>query len=215
MTSERYRQRRKFNFNFKNIIMKVQTFLPIFNGFYNTLFEDLIDNAVDGAIEYHNEQNNTDLVYDDFNFNFDSIMQEICKDAVSKVEDKLNEIGINCTIKYETLVSPREYNFSNDSINIEINFKKFSQVIETLEQNFDSFSQYIKYNYTSYSGFIPSYSSCASDWIEDLKNDAENEAHKVGAVLDFIFQEIEEYKDEDLYFDLCENDYFVDYTINE
>ena len=195
--------------------MKVQTFLPVFNGFYNTLFEDLIDNAVDGAMEYYNEQNNTSLNYDDFDFNFVSIQNEICKDAISKVEDKLNEIGINCTINFETLVSPREYNFSNDSINIEINFKKFSQVIEILEQNFDSFSQYIKEHYTSCSGFISSFSSYASDWIKDLREDAENEAHKVGAVLDFIFQEIEEYKDEDLYFDLCENAYFVDYTINE
>lgn len=195
--------------------MKVQTFLPIFNGFYNTLFENIIDNAVDDAIEYHNDQNNTDLVYDDFNFDFNLIMSEICKDAVIKIEEKLNEIGINCTIIYENLVSQREYNFSNDSINIEINFKKFSRVIEILEQNYDSFSQYIKDHYTSCSGFISSYSSYASDWIEDLKNDAENETHKVGAVLDFILQEVEEYKDEDLYFDICENAYFVEYTITE
>ena len=194
--------------------MKVQTFLPVFNGFYNTLFENLIDNAVDGAIEYHNEQNGTDLVHDDFNFNFDSIMQEICKDAVSKIEEKLNEIGINCKIKFESLISPREYNFFNDSINIEINFKKFSQVIEILEQNFDSFTQYIKDNYASRDGFISSHSSYASDWMDDLIEDAENEAHKVGAVLDFILQEIEEYKDEDLYSDLCDY-YEIDYTIND
>ena len=195
--------------------MKVQTFLPVFNGFYNTLFEDILDNATDNAIKYYNEQNNTLLNYDDFDFNYNLIMSEICKDAISKVEDKLNEIGINCTINFETLISPREYNFSNDSINIEINFKKFSQVIETMEQNFDSFAQYIKDNYTSCSGFISSHSSYASDWMEDLREDAENETHKVGAVLDFILQEIEEYKDEDLYFDICENYYEIDYTINE
>lgn len=195
--------------------MKVQTFLPVFNGFYNTLFDDLIDNATDNAIERYNEKNNTSLNYDDFNFNYNLIMSEICKDAVLKVEEKLNEIGINCSIKYETLVSHREYNFYNDSINIEINFKKFSQVIEILEQNYDSFSQYIKEHYTSRDGFISSYSSYSSDWIKDLREDSENEAHKVGAVLDFILQEIEEYKPEDLYFELCENCYFINYTINE
>ena len=195
--------------------MKVQTFLPVFNGFYNTFFEDILDNAVNNAIEYHNEQKNTDLVYDDFNFNFDSIMQEICKDAVSKIEEKLNEIGINCTIIYENLVSPKYCNFSYDSINIEINFKKFSQVIEILEQNFDSFTQYIKDNYTSSEGFISSYSNYSSDWMEDLKNDAKNEAHKVGAVMDFILQEVEEYKPKNLYFELFENAYFVEYTICE
>ena len=195
--------------------MKVQTFLPVFNGFYNTLFENILDNATDNAIEWYNEDNKKSLNYDDFDFNFDSIMQEICKDAVSKIEEKLNEIGINCSIKYDTLISPREYNFSNDSINIEINFKKFSQVIEILEQNYDLFSQYIKEHYTSCSGFISSYSSYSSDWMEDLREDAENEAHKVGAVLDFILQEVEEYKDENLYFDLCENAYFVEYTITE
>ena len=212
MNSERYRQRRKI---LKNNIMKVQTFLPVFNGFYNTLFEIILDNATDNAIEYYNEQNNTSLNYDIFDFDFISIQNEISKDAISKIEEKLNEIGINCTIKYENLVSPREYNFSNDSINIEINFKKFSQVIEILEQNFDLFTQYIKDNYTSRSGFISSYSNYSSDWMEDLKNDAENETHKVGAVLDFILQEIEEYKPENLYYDLCENYYEIDYTINE
>ena len=195
--------------------MKVQTFLPVFNGFYNTLFENILDNATEFAIDDYNEQNNTDLVYDDFNFDFITLQSEICKDAVIKIEEKLNEIGINCSVKYETLVSPKYYNFSNDSINIEINFKKFSQVIEILEQNYDSFYQYIKDNYTSCSGFISSYSSYASDWMEDLKNDAENEAHKVGAVLDFILQEVEEYNDECLYFELYENAYFVEYTITE
>ena len=195
--------------------MKVQTFLPVFNGFYNTLFDDILDNAVDNQIEYYNEQNGTDLNYDNFDFDFITLQNEICKDAISKVEDKLNEIGINCSIKYETLISPRDYNFINDSINIEINFKKFSQVVEILEQNYDSFSKYIKDNYTSRDGFISSYSNYSSDWIEDLKNDAENEDHKVGAVLDFILQEIEEYNDECLYFELCENCYFINYTINE
>ena len=195
--------------------MKVQTFLPVFNGFYNTLFENIIDNATEFAIDNYNEQNNTLLNYDDFNFNYNLIMSEICKDAVLKIEEKLNEIGINCSIIYENLISPREYNFSNDSINIEINFKKFSQVIEILEQNFDSFSHYIKEHYTSRDGFISSYSSYASDWIKDLRENSENEAHKVGEVLDFILQEIEEYKDEDLYFEICENYYRIDYTINE
>ena len=195
--------------------MRVQTFLPVFNGFYNTLFEDLIDNATDNAIEWYNEQNGTELNYDDFDFNFVLIKNEICRDAVLKVEDKLNEIGINCTINFDTLISPREYNFDNDSINININFKKFSRVIEILEQNYDSFSQYIKDNYTSCSGFISSHSSYASDWMEDLRENGENEAHKVGAVLDFILQEIEEYKPDDLYYELCENSYSVDFTIHE
>ena len=195
--------------------MKVQTFLPVFNGFYNTLFENILDNATDNAIEWYNEDNKNSLNYDNFDFDFITLQNEICKDAVSKIEEKLNEIGINCSIKYDTLISPREYNFSNDSINIEINFKKFSQVIEILEQNYYSFSQYTKEHYTSRDGFISNYSSYASDWMEDLREDAENEAHKVGAVLDFILQEVEEYKDENLYFDLCENAYFVEYTITE
>ena len=195
--------------------MKVQTFLPVFNGFYNTLFEDLIDNATEFAIDNHNETNGTVLNYDDFDFDFITLKNEICKYAASKIEEKLNEIGINCTINFETLISPREYNFDNDSINIEINFKKFSQVIEILERNYNLFTQYIKDNYTSCSGFISSYSNYSSDWMEDLKNVAENETHKVGAVLDFILQEVEEYKPENLYFELCENCYEINFTIKE
>ena len=111
--------------------MKVQTFLPVFNGFYNTFFENIIDNAVDNQIEYYNEQNSTKLIYDDFNFDFDSIMQEICKDAVSKIEEKLNEMGMDCSIIYKNLVSPREYNFANDSINMKLISKNLAELLKS------------------------------------------------------------------------------------
>lgn len=192
--------------------MKVATFLPIFNGFYGTLFECLVDNRISDEIESYNDDNNTSLTYDDFSFNICDFEYEIAKDCVNAIEQKLNEIGIICSIKFEKVVSPREYNFMNDSINVEIDFENFNSVIEILQENSKEFAEYIKERYTSCSGFISSYSSYSSDWIDDLTNNAENEMHKVGAVLQFILK-ANDYTDTDLYYDISDNYYELEYAV--
>lgn len=194
----------------------LKTFLPVFNGFYGTFFESIIEDSENREIEFYNEDNETALNWCDFIFDYDKIKKEISLKCCEEIENKLNEIGIICEITYQDLISPKFYNFSNDSINIEINFKDFNQVIKILEDSIEIFTAYIRDRYTSRSGFISNHSNYASDWIEDLKNDPEGETHKVGAVLEFILIELEQYNDYNLYNDVTEwHDFTIDYELTE
>ena len=193
--------------------MKVATFLPLFNGFYGTFFEYIIDDCESQAIEFYNEDNDTDLNYDDFRFAHKELMLEISKDCVEKVSEKLNDFGIDCEIKFEEIISPREYNFANDSINCEIIFKDFNQVLNLLKENEETFRDFIKDNYSSRSGFISFYSNDSDEWMEDLQTNPQDLKHQVGKCLGFILENVFEYTDRDLYEDISENGYIIEYSL--
>lgn len=196
--------------------MKIETFLPVFNGFYNTFFENIIEESENIEIDFYNEDNDTSLNWDAFIFDYVKIKKEISIKCCEEIEKKLNEIEINCEVSYQDLASPKFYNFSNDSINVEINFKDFNQVIKILEDSSEIFTRYLKNNYSNRDGFISNHSNYASDWMADLKNDPEIEAHKVGAVLEFILIELEQYNDYSLYCDVTEwHDFTINYELTE
>ena len=41
-----------------------------FGGFYESIHSSIIDNDIDSYIEYMNDDNDTELTYDDYNFNY-------------------------------------------------------------------------------------------------------------------------------------------------
>lgn len=195
---------------------KIKTFLPIFSGFYGTLFESIIDDAEVSAIDDHNEENETELFYSNFNFDYKNIQNAICKKAVSAIEDVLNQNGVKCKIVFEAISSPKEYNFANDSINCEIEFENYGAFIAELFIAKESFESHIKDKYTSCSGFISSHSNLAYEWIEDLVNDPEDCEHKVGSTLDFLLENVYGYGQEELYYSVSDGEYYeIDYTVVE
>jgi len=86
---------------------------------------------------------------------------------------------------YQGIQSPQFYNFSNDSINIEIELKDMDKIIQYLNENEDEFRQHIKESYTSCDGFSSYHSNNSDDWIDDLKSEV-TLSHKLGATLEFI-----------------------------
>ena len=165
---------------------KIESYLPLFDGFYNTFFEYCRE---DGDIEWHNEEYQTDLNYDDFNWNYTERSQRISEQVCSIVNGLLSDEDINMTINFQKLVSPREYNFTNDSINCEyvISQKEYDLIVDYLKSNWTEFENWIKDRYTSRDGFISSHSSNAEIWINNMKSES-NLEHNFGAVLEFILQ---------------------------
>ena len=80
--------------------------------------------------------------------------------------------------------SPKEYNFYNDSINVEIEVDLDAVLLKLIKLN-SEFSDYISGQYTSYDGFMSSHSSDSNDWILDIKNNGDL-SHKLGACLGFL-----------------------------
>lgn len=175
------------------MLKKVNTWLPVFNGFYNTIF-DGADSFIDYETslcedefkEYYEELYKGGVSYEFFQENFYDFcdFKRAYKEASIYLCDALKDIdcsGIIDSIEFESLQSPRYYNFSNDSINCEITFN--TELLQKyLDENLEEFELFIRGRYTSCSGFHSNYSNDVNDWL-DVN---EFGAHKVGSVLEFV-----------------------------
>lgn len=178
--------------------MKTQTYLPIFPGFYGTIFEPSESDEIEYVNQERTEKGLPELNSGDMEFDYDGYELECSKACVSAVETKLQELGLVRKIKFEKLVSPKEYNFANDSINVCIDWK-VEETKTYLLDHMDDFRAHLKDRYTSCSGFISSYSAYPSDWLDDL-----NHCHKLGSALEFILIN-EGYDSEMLYYDAIDS----------
>jgi hypothetical protein len=165
--------------------MKVKTYLPLFSGFYNSYWDDI---SFEGEEEYFDLPNDKEFwELFDWNKYYNHIAKEMCNEVQYLLSDFVSNIEFEC------IISPKYYNFENDSINCEITFDE-SKVMQYLNDNHEKFSEYVKYNYTSRDGFITFHSNNPQDWMQDW------DEHKVGSILNFI----------------CENERFVEpYDIKE
>lgn len=128
----------------------IESFLPVFQGTYGTIFED---------IDYY------------------------CKDEIGVImTDEINKhiamFGIKAT--YQAFVSPKFYNFSNDSINVVYEYEILDDLKQFIADNLEKVEEELKHRYAPSSGFIPYHSTDVYDWINNIETDS----HKFGAMLD-------------------------------
>ena len=182
----------------------IQSFLPVFNGFYSTVFEPDEESTIESPYKY-----------DDYEFDYSEYNQRVSKACVNQIERKLAELGFNIQIVFEALISPREYNFANDSINVLYKLKPsdVKGINDYLKANVNEFDAYITERYTSRSGFMSWYSNDFQDWFKEYLTNKDKLAHVFGAVLEFIFAN-ENYTAFDLYEDIC-SDCYLDGWLKE
>ncbi len=171
-------------------ILTASTWLPVFNGFYSTLLGYKLE--VDSELEYINEQREekglSAVNYDDLKVNYKDAHKELAKNTFNVISDELERLGFVNKSKFESLQSPREYNFTNDSINCEFSFSKTNveNIEKYINENKEAWETYLKEKFTSYSGFMSFYEnySTGNDW----SNIPECLSHntKSGSVLEFI-----------------------------
>lgn len=183
---------------------KIETYLPVFAGFYGTIFEaDNEEQEINDINEEREAKGLEAIGYDDCEWNYKEYHQSASEQCTTAIEDELKHVlGSGVTVTFQKLVSPREYNFANDSINVEISLNKSAQeaIIQILTTYADEFKKFIKERYSSCDGFISSHSNDSSDWMTYVKRwDKDELSHKLGAILGFILEEVEEYTQEDLY----------------
>jgi hypothetical protein len=159
----------------------INSYLPIFNGFYGSIFEPNEEAELDYINELRQEKTKSKLNYDDIEFDYDNYYLELSKELCYKVWDQLDDFIYK--IKFEDLKSPKFYNYSNDWIECKIKPKK-KAIINYIKNNYNSWNKYLKDNYTSYDGFISSYDnySESDDW--NYKNIFKK--HQLCSVLNFI-----------------------------
>lgn len=187
--------------------MKVKTFLPVFKGFYGSYWDEIDLQSEVEHIKDRGLYETKFLTYflDDYsglenllykNLNWPAYYIALCKKFCKIIE---NEIDLVKSITYEEMISPKEYNFSNDSINCIIDIKK-RPFKKWLFDNKEIVNQKLKDRYTSCSGFISFYPRSFEGWKEETNNFKDLDGHYLGALLD-IYCEVEEINEDVLYND--------------
>lgn len=174
----------------KTKTQKVSTWLPGFTGFYGSLWEDTGSEEADIAdINYQRREKGLPPVDpDDVEFDYSAYYEEVAEDITSTVGNYLRNAGFIADYDFEKLVSPHQYNFSNDSIDVTFTLtdKNRTAIRAYLRKHKKEFAEFIKSHYTSYAGFFSSYSNDVDVWIND---DYLTHEHKLGSVLDFILRD--------------------------
>lgn len=170
-----------------------ETWLPLFTGFYNSIFDES-DYYIESEVELTDSEfkeyypmlikegitqeyfKEHFWEYLDFNKGWNGSAEYICEGLES-----LDSADIIKSVEYEKVVSPKFYNFSTDSINCKITFDE-KLLSKYLSDNLDEFTKYIRERYTSYDGFISSYSSDVNEWL-DVGSWGE---HQIGSLLQFV-----------------------------
>lgn len=187
----------------------VETYLPIFPGFYNSYIDS--DNEIENFLYSEN------LEYDQIKFDFKAWQIDCSFYACKFIEKELKDFGV-LSVEFQELISPKFYNYGTDSVNckIEIDIQKISNYFH---DNLNQFEKYLKDNYTSRDGFISHYSNNANDWLRETNyfyNLSENK-HFLGSILTFICQN-EGIKSNDMCSYILENIWvgnFIDILENE
>ena len=161
----------------------IETFLPIFKGFYGTHWDEP---DFYGEAEHYNLPKEFDF-YE--YMNWAQYKEDLCKAFVNEVESQMSEFIE--TIQFQSMYSPQYYNFSNDSINCIIRPKK-QAIKEYIYKNIEAFKTYLKEHLKSRDGFISFHSYHFEDWKTDTKDftdyskKQDSKGFNLGFILDFI-----------------------------
>lgn len=193
--------------------MKHKTWLPLFPGFYGTLYEPDETNEIDEINSQREEKGLPPAEWGDFRFDYAEYMEKVAERAVTFVEDKLNNsldhpLPFKVKLKFEGIDSPREYNFRNDIINIEVSGVNRRELIKYLRDHAEDLAGYFEEVYTSRSGFISFHSNNIQDWITDLHEGFKDE-HKLGGILSAILCTYGEDIDDMTMYYACTQDTYI------
>src|SRR5688572_11202133 len=123
--------------------MKYETFAPLFPGFYGTVFEY---DREDDNINSYNEEYKTDLNFDDFDWDYKEYENRVSKAFVNRLETELKQF-LPIKIEFQEVQSPKEYNFTNDAINIALKLD-LNKLIALIKARKEQAAQYFKDKYT-------------------------------------------------------------------
>ena len=199
----------------------METFAPIFNGFYETAYSFDVDsydatdwlfndneftenqkNFCEELIKRHYER----VVKENYTEYETDVAKAVCEFLTEKVTEML---GTKVEFEFQNIYSPKYYNFRNDSINVKLHCDTdvfMKNLLEYIKNHLTDFKKYIESNYTSYDGFMSFYSNDVNDWLKSEYND-----HEIGSLLEFALREYYENIETEMMYFVLENVYACSY----
>lgn len=102
----------------------IETFLPVFRGYYCTVEGQMLDDAYEREIEYmlsegYMSKEGYEKVW--FKFDWKKMHDLVAKVAVEVFNDKIKEFcGIESFYEFDKVWSPSSYNYVNDEIHVKV-----------------------------------------------------------------------------------------------
>jgi len=191
----------------------IETYLPVFPGFYSTIFEPDETSEIEYFTQLRIDNKLTPVDFDQFQFDYDNYRKRISKDCCGFIERELKALNVLDSITFQSVYSPKEYNFATDAIYIAVNLtdENVEVIKKYLQDNIESFTQYVKDRYTSYDGFMSSYSNNVNAWLFD---ECLEHKHMLGPILEFICRN-EDINSEDMYYYASQDNYLEVENANE
>lgn len=138
--------------------MKKLTTIP-FSGFYESLHDSALDDALKDIFRDDRGIENDELVYRAWASEDWSTIHELY--AKEYAENFAREFEIEA-LEFESIKSPREYNFSTDRIFCHIDYSELCRIVQTF--NIKEFSAFVRGRFTSRDGFISFYPADLAEW---------------------------------------------------
>ena len=186
--------------------MKIPTYLPVFSGFYNTIFDgsnSFLEYELDCEESFRdNYPDLKDVPWDFIKENFWDVcrFQKAELGCVQYIVDSLSDIfymgddRIVLGCEFEKIISPKEYNFTNDAVDVIIDVD-MEALKRFLDDHEDEFEKYLIRRYTSRDGFMSWCSNDIEEWKTITENFTKLDGHYLGSILDFYAEiyEIDNY----------------------
>ena len=138
--------------------------LQSFVGFYDSIWEP------DTEIYYECERTGQEEDVD-FTFDYKQYQNDICKAYTEVWELWMQEfISEDIELEFVEVVSPRYYNFENDSCRVKIRLTQAAEdaIIAKIGKHRDQIAKWIKENHTSYDGFFSNLYNDIDQWPSRL-----------------------------------------------
>ena len=181
----------------KNKTQKVTSTIP-FQGYYGSNIDSFIDSYIEYEIEnireeYKANEKQLEIIANGFmSNNINSFYRNLSKDYAEEFIFLLeDEIGFKLNASFESLESPKEYNFSTDRIFIELTESKAIEFINYILKNHkEELEDLIKKRFTSQSGFISFYPNSLEAWGNPIDWDY-NQLGTCFEIFEYIANDIE------------------------
>ncbi len=160
--------------------MRVLTTIP-FQGFFCSRHSEALDHELDYILEYKKAKG-FDLDWDDFEYDYTAYGVAYLgnyKQALSQ------QTGIPFDLEFDSVISPRKYNFNTDVIYARVDLGSVRALREYIGDS--NLRATIKDRFTSRSGFISFYSNNLDEW--DHKDMADWDHNQIGTVFEAALQD--------------------------
>lgn len=163
----------------------------MFPGFYESALSQALDYEEERWLEYqeeeeeegefHGVENLADAVF--WVADYSGAYTEIARDWVRAFRDKVRESIPKFNCRWESMASPREYNFTTDRVFVYLPRALVTRWHAAMKGN-EKFADLVRARFSSRDGFISFYPSTLATWYEKDLNEWDH--NQIGTLLDAV-----------------------------